>query len=68
MRGFAFYLGLSTMLDLITSYFYMRPVVRWATNSRRCQEHPGLFGLPDGPSEAACSPTRAAVAAGRTTA
>ncbi|MEI7591797.1 MAG: protein translocase subunit SecD [Actinomycetes bacterium] len=46
VRGFALYLGLSTVLDLITSYFYMRPVVRWATNSKRCAEHPGQFGLP----------------------
>ena len=27
VRGFAFYLGLSTVLDLIASYFFMRPVV-----------------------------------------
>jgi preprotein translocase subunit SecD len=46
VRGFALYLGIATVLDLITSYFYMRPVVRWATNSKRCAEHPGQFGLP----------------------
>ena len=51
VRGFAFFLGLSTVLDLITSYCYMRPVVRWATNSKRCAEHPHQFGLPDGPTE-----------------
>jgi len=66
VRGFAFYLGIATLLDLFTSYFYMRPVVRWATNSTRCQEHPGQFGLPDGPSEAPVITGRAAVAAGRT--
>ena len=31
VRGFAFFLGLSTVLDLVTSYFFMRPVVRLAT-------------------------------------
>jgi len=46
VRGFALYLGIATVLDLITSYFYMRPVVRWATNSKRCVDHPGQFGLP----------------------
>jgi preprotein translocase subunit SecD len=66
VRGFAFYLGLSTILDLITSYCYMRPVVRWATNSKRCQEHPGQFGLPSGPSESPVLDGRATVAAGRT--
>ncbi len=65
VRGFAFFLGLSTILDLITSYCYMRPVVRWATNSQRCQEHPGQFGLPDGPVEAPAITGRATVGAGR---
>jgi preprotein translocase subunit SecD len=65
VRGFAFYLGLSTVLDLITSYCYMRPVVRWATNSKRCQEHPHQFGLPAGPSEPPVAAGRASVGAGR---
>ena len=51
VRGFALYLGIATVLDLITSYCYMRPVVRWATASKRCAEHPGQFGLPSGPDE-----------------
>jgi len=51
VRGFALYLGIATILDLITSYCYMRPVVRWATSSKRCEEHPGQFGLPHGPDE-----------------
>jgi preprotein translocase subunit SecD len=46
VRGFAFYLGLSTVLDLITSYCYMRPAVAIATRSKMCQEHPHRFGLP----------------------
>jgi hypothetical protein len=44
----------------------MRPVVRWATNSKRCEEHPHQFGLPDGPTEPPVMAGRTAVAAGRT--
>ncbi len=66
VRGFAFFLGLSTILDLVTSYCYMRPVVRWATNSKRCADHPQQFGLPHGPSEPPAPTGRTAVAAGRT--
>ncbi len=43
VRGFAFYLGLSTLLDLITSWAYMRPVVKLATRSKcapQPSEHP----------------------------
>jgi preprotein translocase subunit SecD len=47
VRGFAFFLGLSTLLDLLTSYCYMRPAVARATRSKMCQEHPHRFGLPD---------------------
>ena len=46
VRGFAFFLGLSTILDLITSWCYMRPAVAIATRSKMCQEHPHRFGLP----------------------
>lgn len=40
VRGFAFYLGLVTALDLVVSYFFMHPLVviigrsRWLTESR----------------------------------
>jgi preprotein translocase subunit SecD len=46
VRGFAFYLGLSTVLDLITSYFYMRPAVSLATGTKLCARRPTWFGLP----------------------
>jgi preprotein translocase subunit SecD len=49
VRGFAFYLMLSTALDLFTSYFFMRPVVSWSTKSRWCLSSPRVFGLPAGP-------------------
>jgi preprotein translocase subunit SecD len=34
VRGFAFFLGLSTLLDLITAYFYTRPMVILLGRSR----------------------------------
>ena len=45
VRGFAFYLALSTALDLLTSWAYMRPVVRAATRSRLVGRT-ALLGLP----------------------
>jgi preprotein translocase subunit SecD len=53
VRGFAFYLGISTLLDLVCSYFYMHPVVALATRSRLAQRRPQLFGLPGVPIVAA---------------
>jgi preprotein translocase subunit SecD len=65
VRGFALYLGIATILDLVTSYCYMRPVVRWAIVSKRCAAHPGQFGLPAGPVESTDrSPSRVSVAGG----
>ena len=46
VRGFAFYLGLSTLLDLLTSWAYMRPVVKFATARAALVRRPGLLGLP----------------------
>jgi preprotein translocase subunit SecD len=45
VRGFAFYLGLSTILDLVASYFVMRPLVVLMARSPRLHESPRLFGL-----------------------
>ncbi len=50
VRGFALFLGLSTALDLIASYFFMRPAVRMATQSDMALRHPKRFGLPEGPT------------------
>jgi preprotein translocase subunit SecD len=45
VRGFAFYLGVATLLDLISAYFFLRPGV--AVLSRSSQgEHPRRFGIP----------------------
>jgi preprotein translocase subunit SecD len=57
VRGFAFYLGLSTVLDLISSYYYMRPIVFLATSSKLAREHPGWFGLPPSPEGVEPEPT-----------
>jgi preprotein translocase subunit SecD len=46
VRGFAFYLGLSTLLDLVTSWAYMRPVVKFATARKSLLRRPALLGLP----------------------
>jgi preprotein translocase subunit SecD len=46
VKGFAFYLGVSTLIDLISSYFLMRPLVGSATRSKLAQRRPSLFGLP----------------------
>ena len=46
VRGFAFFLGLSTVLDLVTSYFFMRPVVFLTTSAKLCHTRPAFFGLP----------------------
>ena len=34
VRGFAFFLGLSTLLDVITAYFFKRPMVALLARSR----------------------------------
>jgi hypothetical protein len=46
VRGFAFFLGLSTVLELITSYYFMRPAVFLSTNTSLCRTRPAWFGLP----------------------
>lgn len=46
VRGFALYLGLATMLDLVASYFFMRPLALLLIKSKRLQGKPKLFGMP----------------------
>jgi preprotein translocase subunit SecD len=45
VRGFAFFLGLATLLDLVASWFFMRPLVLRLGRSRRFQERPHTLGL-----------------------
>ncbi len=46
VRGFAFYLGLATILDLVATYFFMGPAVRFLTRSASFDEDSGKFGIP----------------------
>ncbi|HUF31693.1 MAG TPA: protein translocase subunit SecD [Acidimicrobiales bacterium] len=46
VRGFALFLGLATLLDLISSYFFMRPLALILVKSKRLQNRPRLFGMP----------------------
>ncbi|MEX2292154.1 MAG: protein translocase subunit SecD [Acidimicrobiales bacterium] len=45
VRGFALFLGMSTVLDLIASYWFMRPLVVRMATSERFKDRPGLLGL-----------------------
>ena len=46
VRGFAFYLGLATILDLIISWMFMRPALSWIAKKSAVEENPTLLGLP----------------------
>ena len=46
VRGFAFYLGLATLLDLLAAYFFMRPAVLLLARTRTAEQHPSWFGIP----------------------
>ncbi len=47
VRGFAFFLGLSTLLDVIVAYFFTRPIVGILGRSNFFTRHP-FFGLARG--------------------
>jgi len=42
VRGFAFYLGLSTVLDLLVAYFFMHPLVSILARNPRLVSMPGV--------------------------
>jgi len=46
VRGFAFYLGLATILDLVISWVFMRPALAWLARLSAVEENPTLLGLP----------------------
>ncbi len=48
VRGFALFLGLSTLLDIVASWFFMRPLALTMVKSQRFQDRPRLFGMPHG--------------------
>ena len=65
VRGFAFYLALATILDLIVSYFLMRPLVVALGRSRRLQGRPRWLGIPIEEATHGAAPTaREAVGVG----
>ncbi len=46
VRGFAFYLGLATVLDLIVSWLFMRPALAFFASRDAVRKNPRLLGLP----------------------
>ena len=48
VRGFAFYLGLATILDLVISWMFMRPALNFLARRQAVAANPGLLGLPRG--------------------
>jgi len=53
VRGFALMLGLASILDLVATYFFLRPFVKWISLSDALSSRPWLYGLPtqeEGPS------------------
>jgi preprotein translocase subunit SecD len=47
VRGFALYLGIATVLDLIIAMVFMRPMLLWLAQTKSVQTNPRLLGLPD---------------------
>mgnify|MGYP000651205383 CR=1 FL=1 len=45
VRGFAFYLGVATLLDLFVSYLFMRPALSWFAHLGAVKNNPRLLGL-----------------------
>lgn len=46
VRGFALYLGLATVLDLVATYFFMGPAIRLLAARSGLYAHPTRFGIP----------------------
>jgi len=46
VRGFALLLGLSTVIDIIASWFFIRPAVLLLARSPRWRERTTVFGMP----------------------
>ena len=46
VRGFALYLGLATILDLVATYFFMGPLIGLMSRGSGLYNHPGRFGIP----------------------
>lgn len=46
VRGFALYLGISTILDLVATYFFLGPAVEWVARQPRIAGSSFLMGIP----------------------
>jgi len=46
VRGFALYLGIATLLDLVATYFFMGPAVEWIARTPRIAGSSTLMGIP----------------------
>jgi preprotein translocase subunit SecD len=55
VRGFAFYLGLATLLDLVVAWFFMRPGLNWLATGPVGRNSPSRLGLPVGPASGGAS-------------
>lgn len=45
VRGFALYLGLATLIDLVVSWIFMRPALAWIAARNAVQANPALIGI-----------------------
>jgi preprotein translocase subunit SecD len=65
VRGFAFFLGLSTMLDVVVAWFFTRPVVTYLSRSHVFTDMPflgvarGMATTPQGTTTTATAPAGA---------
>ncbi len=46
VKGFALYLGLATILDLVATYFFMGPMIRLLAARTGLYDHQSRFGIP----------------------
>lgn len=46
VKGFALYLGIATIVDLVVTYFLLGPLVRVVARHRSFEAHPGRYGIP----------------------
>ena len=46
VKGFALFLGLATVLDLVATYFFMGPAIRVLARRSGLYTNPGRFGIP----------------------
>ncbi len=47
VKGFALYLGVATLLDLLIAMVFMKPMLLWLAQGKAVQNNPRLLGLPD---------------------